>query len=151
MPKRKQEPEVREEDRGAEFLAQRAMEHEKAKGGARAKLLPFIPMIGQQVYYHHESGWYVHVTIRDCRFAWGRVDFLVEQADKVAWVKASACYHPPGTSRSRAKEQTQAIAEMEKDPATGRVYEQARAEDGDDGGSEPQGPVSPGGDEAGSA
>jgi hypothetical protein len=103
MPKRKREtkasvPDADTSDPGSEYLmqeAQHALDAVRATPKVK-KLAPYIKLIGQDVYALTQDGWYVRATIRDVKWAYGRIDFLLEQGPKVAWVNRLKCYLPPG-------------------------------------------------------
>lgn len=96
-----EEQEVPEGDEGADLLQQAssAQALEKAGGAAYRKIKEFVPLVGKSLYYKTLDGWYVYTTVRDVRWAFGRVDLLLEQGDKVGWASVKMCYFPPGHTR----------------------------------------------------
>lgn len=90
----------KDEDKGADLLNQNVAQWEKAKGGHKAHIAPFVPLIGHEVFYKTDDNWYAYVTVRDLRWAFGRVDILIEQGDRVYWTKWSRCFAPPGQNRA---------------------------------------------------
>ncbi|HZI75345.1 MAG TPA: hypothetical protein VFD73_15270, partial [Gemmatimonadales bacterium] len=118
-------------DRGQLHLLQHATPENirRAQGAAERRIRPFLKYIREAVYYRTIDGWYCQVRVMDIRWSFGRVDFLVEQGDKIAWVSHKLCFLPPGSKRLRN---------------TGSV-DVVRKPEGQDEDSQAEGPDSPGG------